>query len=470
MAHIPTPTSSSPPSADGLYRVGTLTYTKAALLNVLFWMLLGDFCLQIMEQLPVALVPLQLRWAEAPDALIGFLAASLPAFLGILLNPFVGVQSDRHRGRLGRRRPFLLWATPVVVLALVGLGCAAPASTALAEWVGATSAPALKIGWIAACMVVFVVGNTYIMQVYQFLFVDVIPSQVMGKFVGCYRAVGALGAFVFHRYLFGQAEERVTEIYVFSGLLYAVSFFLLVWFVKEGEYPAPPPKARGGLAQAKSYFRECYSHSLYWKTYSLSLFFWGACAPLWTFLVFFGTAPGKSVTGYAPTLGLSLEEFGHVRGWASLITVPVFFLVGPLVDRFHPLRVAMVGLLLSALSFFACYAFVKDGGSLLFWFNASMIAQAIYMGSYLAILPRLLPRAKYGQFFTANQMVGFCGNVFAPVICGWIIQQVADYRFVFIWSGVCTTMSFIMCVLLYRQWKQMGGEQGYQPPETAATA
>jgi Na+/melibiose symporter-like transporter len=465
MAPLPTTNETA---GEGVYQVGTLTYTKAALFNVLFWMLLGDFCLQIMEQLPVALVPLQLRWAEAPDALIGFLAASLPAFLGILLNPFIGVQSDRHRGKYGRRRPFLLAATPVVVLALFGLGISAPASSALAGWLGSASVHSVKIGWIAACMVVFVVGNTYIMQVYQFLFVDVIPSRVMGKFVGCYRAIGALGAFVFHRYLFGAAAERVTEIYVFSALLYAASFFLLVWFVKEGEYPEPPPRAKGGLLQAKSYFKDCFGHSVYWKTYSLSLFFWGACAPLWTFLVFFGTKPGDSVVGYAATLNLSLEEFGHIRGWASLITVPVFFLVGPLVDRFHPLRVAMLGLLLSGITFFACYLFIKDGDSLLFWFNTNMIAQAIYMGSYLAILPRLLPRAKYGQFFTANQIVGFCGNVFAPVMCGWLIQQVQDYRFVFIWSGSCTLMSFSMCVLLYRQWKRMGGESGYQPPEAVA--
>ena len=87
------------------YRVGTLVYTSRALLIVMFWMLLGDLCLQIMEQLPTSLVPLQLRWATASDTLIGFVSGSLPAVLGILLNPIVGVQSDRHRGRLGRRRP-----------------------------------------------------------------------------------------------------------------------------------------------------------------------------------------------------------------------------------------------------------------------------------------------------------------------------------------------------------------------------
>ena len=50
-----------------LYRVGSLVYGPRALMTVMFWMLLGDLCLQIMEQLPTSLVPLQLRWAQASE-------------------------------------------------------------------------------------------------------------------------------------------------------------------------------------------------------------------------------------------------------------------------------------------------------------------------------------------------------------------------------------------------------------------
>ena len=182
-----------------IYKVGTLIYTPAALLTVMFWMLLGDLCLQIMEQLPTSLVPLQLRWATASDTLIGFIAGSLPAVLGILLNPVIGIQSDRHRGKLGRRRPFLLASTPLVIVALLGLGLATPIAEILGKWTGAQSLAALKIGWLGGCMAVFVVANTYIMQVYQFLFVDVIPKEVMGRFVGCYRAALDLSGVFWHQ-------------------------------------------------------------------------------------------------------------------------------------------------------------------------------------------------------------------------------------------------------------------------------
>lgn len=456
------PQELQPKAGVKTYKVGTLVYTSRALITVMFWMLLGDLCLQIMEQLPTSLVPLQLRWASASDTLIGFITGSLPAVLGILLNPVIGVQSDRHRGRFGRRRPFLLGATPLVVVALIGLGFAKPVSGFLSGAFGAESPAAVEIGWIGGCMVVFVVANTYIMQVYQFLFVDVIPAEVMGKFVGCYRAVGALGAFVFHRYMFGQAETQTAWIYVISAGLYAVSFLLMIWKVKEGDYPEPPPK-ESFVKTTKAYFTECFSRSFYLKTYSLAFCFWSAIVPLWTFLVFFGTKPGQDM-GYAPTLGLSLDAFGQARGWCSLVQVPVFFLVGPLVDRFHPLRVGMVGMLLSSATFFANFFFVHSEGSFTFWLIVNFIAQAIYMGAYLAILPRLLPRSKYGQFFTANQIFGFAGVALAPVLCGALLETTKDYRFIYVWCGTCTLAGFAMCALLYRHWMRLGGDAAYRPP------
>ena len=87
------------------YKIGTLTYTRSALLTVLFWMLWADLCLQIMENLP-NIIPLQLKWLGASDKLIGIVKDSLQATLTLLCVPFIGMQSDRHRSSMGRRRPF----------------------------------------------------------------------------------------------------------------------------------------------------------------------------------------------------------------------------------------------------------------------------------------------------------------------------------------------------------------------------
>ena len=458
---------SAPSQNPAKFTVGTLHYTRAGLLRVVFWMLVADFALQLMQQLPIALVPLQMRWVSASDALIGFLTGSLPAFLGMFLNPFVGVQSDRHRGPLGRRRPFLLWATPGIVFSFFGLGFAKPVAEWFAETWQLASVPAFTIGWIAGCMLVFVVANTYILQVYQFLFVDVIPLPVMGKFIGFYRAIGALGTFAFHYFLFGMAETHMTTIYVVSALLFASTFILLVWQVPEGDYSPPPEKTEGRIwRHAASYFRECFGHVFFWKVYAMSFFFWSALVPLWAFVVFFGTKPGGGLEGYAPTIELNLQEFGKIRGWGSLLSVPVFFAVGPLIDKFHPLRVCMVGLVVTTLAFLGCFAFAHSPLSFTIWWLVLMCAVAVYMGGVGALFPRLMDRAKYGQFASANQIFGFSGVVMAPVLCGWTIAALRDYRYVFLWCACCSVLCGVACVLVFLHWKKLGGDKDFTPIET----
>lgn len=455
------------------YTVGTLSYTRAMLLNVMFWMLWGDFCLMIMESLLPNVVPLQLRWEGTRDSLIGLIANSLPAVIGIMMNPFVGMQSDRHRSPLGRRRPFLLWSTGPVVVSLLLLGAAKPAGELLHRFLlplfgqGITTA-GCTIVWIAIATIVFVVFNTYVMQVYQFLFADVIPKEVMGKFVGCYRAIGAFGSFAFNRWILGWVEGHTIHVYALAALLYASAFCLLVWRVKEGEYPPPPPKQKGGLlGLLRAYCRECYGHRFYLNIYLIPFFFWASIVPFQTFVIFFATKAGQP--GYADTLGLTLAQFGAVKGWTFIVQIPIFFLVGPFVDRFHPLRVIMLGALLTGLSFFGCYFFVHSENSLLICYILNQAASAVYLGAYLALFPRLFPGAKYGQFFSANQIFGFLGVVLAPVLCGWFLESVRDYRYIFAWCGICVLLSFAASVMLFRHWKKLGGDLDYTPPgETPA--
>lgn len=463
----------TPPLSPKVYRVGTLTYTKNALLQVMFWMLWGDFFYQLMESMPM-IVPLQLRWEGASDTLIGLLA-SPTALLAFCLYPMIGMQSDNHRGLLGRRRPFLAWCTPPAVLSLMLLGAAKPAGAVVyrvLHGLGLSSGLTLAgctIAWIALCSISFVIFNAYITQVYQYLFVDVIPQEVMGKFIGLYRVVGALGSIAFNRWVLGHAQIHTFQVYVDISLLYAAAFYLIVWRVKEGDYPPPPPKPPGRRlgATIKRYVKECYSHPFYLNFYSLSFFFWGSLVPL-SFIVFFATEAGRP--GYAPTLGLSLAEFGRVKGWTFLIQIPVFFAAGPLCDRFHPIRVGLVGLFLISVSYFSCYWFVQGATSLLICWSLNQGALAIFLGAGAALTPRMLPRDRYGQYFSANQTFGYVSLIIGPPICGLLLGHLRDYRYVFIFCGLCTTATFVALIALYVQWKRLGGDKGFTPPIVGATA
>jgi hypothetical protein len=285
----------------------------------------------------------------------------------------------------------------------------------------------------------------------------------MGKFSGLYRAIGALGSLAFNRWALGYAEAYTFHLFLLVGLLFAGTFTVIIWNVKEGEYPPPPPPAPGGrLGAIKEYFQTCFRHPFYLNFFSVTFFFWASLVPL-GFVIFFGTQAGKP--GYAPTIGLSLQEFGEVRGWTFVVQMAVFFFVGIFADRYHPLRVAAVGMLLTALSYFCCFWFVTDKHTLLLWFSVNQGATAIYLAAAMAMAPRLLPRERYGQFVSANLMLGMVGMIFAPPLIGWLLQRIGDYRYVFLFCGVLTALALVALLTLLAQWKKLGGDLNFTPPD-----
>ena len=117
------PVVASPGAAPKQWRVGTLTYTAGGLVVLFCWLLWGDFAWQLKERSVWPVVQIMLRKFAASDFLTGLFLLSLPAAVGVLLGPVVGYHSDRHRGRWGRRIPYLAWATPFVGLFMVLIGC-----------------------------------------------------------------------------------------------------------------------------------------------------------------------------------------------------------------------------------------------------------------------------------------------------------------------------------------------------------
>lgn len=448
------------------FKVGSLTYTRTALITVLFWMLWADLCLQLMEQLP-SIIPLQLKWMGASDAMIGFIKDSLQAVLTVCFVPVIGMQSDRHRGPMGRRRPFLLWCTLPVCVFLVLLGFVEPLARGLhgvlSPVMGGLTVATIGIALIGIFAGGFFFFNNYIIQVYQYLVADVVPREVMGSFVGLYRAVGAVAAFVFNRWIFGHIETNIAAVYIGCSLLYAAAFMLLVWRVREGDYPPPDASVErvGPVTFVRRYARECFTHSFYLKVFSIAFFYWAAWVPFTTFVVFFAT---KNAPGYADSLGVSVDAFGKIKGWTFLPQVLIFACSGPLIDRFHPLRVLLVGIVGVTITFMAGFFVVHSPNQFLIWWLVNQVTLAVFQLAYLAMFPVLFPREKYGQYFSANQLFFSVGLVFAPFLCGQLMDLLKDYRYLFVWSGSCTALAAYFAFGVFRHWKRLGGDVGYVAP------
>jgi len=443
-----------------VYCVGTLEYTKWGLVSVFFWMLWGDFCLSLMELVIPKLLPLTLKDMGASNKTIGLLVGTIPAGMNVVITPIVSYRSDLYRSSLGRRIPFLLWPTPFITLFLITTGYA----DVIGHWLnthflshfGTFSPAAIVIATIAVSSVLFQYFNLYVTSVYYYLFNDVIPEQFMGRFYALFRLVGSAAGFIFNRYIFGWADTHRAEIYTYLGLIYLVGFMTMCWRVKEGKYPPPPPaEERKGLRKnIQIYFRECFTLRYYiWFYLSYALYAMSSVC-LGTFGVFFAQK----------NLGMSLDAFGKVMSWTSVLALVLYMPLGYVSDRIHPLRLQLVGMVMVPMLSLASFFFIHSPDSLLWWTILLSLGQTIYTAANGPLFPALLPAQKFGQFCSAASILSASAMMVASYGGGVFMDWVNDYRYVYIWNAVFATCALFFTTLVYRSWRRYGGPRHYEAP------
>ena len=219
-----------------LYTIGTLSYTKRALIMLFVWMLWGDFCFWMMEALTPTLLPLMLKNHNANNLTIGLLVGSLPSLLNFIINPIVSTSSDRTRSRWGRRIPYLLFSSPFVVFFLILLGW----SDSIGAWIhnlafGPGGSPAKTIIVVIAIFAIaYQVFNLFIASVFYYLFADVVPTQFLGRFMALFRVAGTCAGFVFNLLVLPHADTHLPWIFTIVALVYLVSFLLMCFHVGKG--------------------------------------------------------------------------------------------------------------------------------------------------------------------------------------------------------------------------------------------
>ena len=451
---------------------GPLIYTKMGLLALFFWLLWGDFCFMLMETVVPGFITLRLATLEAPNWLIGFIIAAIPSCLTLFLNPLISVASDRHRGPYGRRIPFLAITAPLVVASMILLGFSEQIGKYLhASFFGAYSEGAVVVAVIAIGMLGFSVFNTFCSTIFYYLFNDVVPREFLGRFMAMFRMVGGLAGFCYNTFILVYVDTHMPEVFVGLGLLFLVAFGLMCWKVKE---PVHPPVAavtkdepETFLVLVRAYFRECFGHRIYWYFFIANAFYamsWpvGAFSPL-----------------LAKSVGVPLATYGYIAGFSTLIAVVLMYPAGLLADKIHPLRM-MIGttILIGASQFMWMYFLFFNPSadtSLIIYIVFSAISvpvAALYGAAEMPMYMRLLPKAKYGQFCSANAMFRSLIIAGAGIASGGLIDIAGAffgnkdyaYRIVPVWLLICFTGSSIFLLLLLKEWKRLGGEKNYTPP------
>jgi MFS family permease len=492
----PQPVLEYEPLRERRWYAGTLTYTFAGLVALFFWLLWGDFALNLKERSVPPTLQLLLKHFNASDLLLGVLVTSLPQAMALVVTPIISYQSDRLRTRWGRRIPFLFATAPLAFLSMVGLAYSPVIGRWLAHSFGAHSEDAAIVASLGVFWGVFELCSIVAaFVVFPGLINDVVPRPVLGRFYGLFRIVSLGAGMVFNWFFMGKVEQYFVPIFLTIGALYGLSFALMCLKVREPQLPpasdakdtaaaeanaAPalgemaatgampaagivdyqipmPPASRTQRiwTAIETYFAESFGIPYYYWFFASFALATMAFTPINSFSIPFCLA-----------LGMSRDTYGKLSTLQFALSLAQAYPVGWLCDRFHPLRITIVSLALYAVLTMLAFVFVRNT----VMFGAAHVLCGTVAGFWLTATaplgPALLPKNRFTQFLSATHICTATGVIVIAAACGRFLDVMHhDYRYMYLWASVLVTASLIVSLVLYRQFMARGGPEGYVAPE-----
>lgn len=457
--------SPAPIASDGdsrHYTTENLAYSKSGLLILSFWLLWGDFAFNFFETVFGRFLPLFLKDLEASNTLIGVMTGSFAGLVNILFLPGISRWSDDLRTSLGRRIPLLYVVTPLTVAAVIGVGF----SPEIGGWLFERVPPGLSagitkagfiLGLISALVASFHFFNMVLVNAYNWLIRDVVPLEVMARFLAWFSMVGTISSALFLCFVFPHLMTHRKEIFLTVGIFYLLAFFLMCWKVKEGKYPPPTPQADrpGVLKTFVVYFHECLQIPLYRNFFLVYLLVTAAlnCA-------------GNFITLFArETLGLDMGGMGHIFAYTAAISLVFYYPLGWLCDRFSPMHVAVGSIIAICLGAILAPILVHSRDGFLAYSIAFSLPCVAWQLSQRASSMKLFPAEKFGQFSSGLNVFGCGALIVGNVLIGALMDMVhSNYRMAFLWTAVISATAIFPMILVIRGWKKHGGYENYVPP------
>lgn len=457
-----TPAPSVPPAPPRTWRVGTLTYSLAGIVMLFTWLLLGDFSYMMRERSAAPVTQLMLKKYEATDLITGIFLLTIPWTIILIVGPAVSYWSDHHRGRWGRRIPFLFVPTPFVTLSMIGLAYSPP----LGRWLHASFGGAPEsvnftiLAVMGVCWTVFEIGVVISNSVFNGLINDVVPRELLGRFYGLFRAVSLGVGILFNYKIIGHAEEHYTIILASIGFVYGAGMTIMCLRVKEGDYPPPPPpppetRRHPVLGALRDYWRDCFLKPYYLLVFVFLGFANLAFVPVNLFSIY-----------AAKSYEMSMETYGRYLVVTFICSFVLAFPLGWLADKLHPLRVALGATALYGVVMLAGFMFMHDAKS----FGWVFLAHGVLSGTFFtgaAALPQMLfPRVKFAQFAAAAGLLAALFNMsLGPVLGAWLDSLGNQYRYTFLAGSGIAFVSIGLGIWLHVRWSALGGRERYVAPE-----
>lgn len=450
----PAPADHTAAPAQKLWRAGTLTYTTGGLIALFAWLLFGDFAWSMRDRSVWPAASWYLDDLKVPRLLFGLLMISFPALISMTLVPVISMKSDRHRGRWGRRIPFLLITTPIAAFGMIGLGV----TPFIAGWVHSHMPEQSEMVVAVVCFAVFWGAFEFATLAGQAIFGglinDVVPKELLGRFYGMFRAISLIDGIIFNLWLTGKIPTHYTLLMVIIGVFYGCAFMWMCFRVKEGGYPPPEPMTTR-RAEVRTYFRECFSNGYYVSVFVMMMAAALAFAPVNTFAV-----------PYARSLGVDMDHYGKALAVTYGVSLTLAYFLGWLADRFHPLRVSIATLTgyLAVTAYGAFFA--TTPAAFLTAFVLHGVLSGCYFTSAASIGQRLFPHQKYAQFASAAGIVMAPANIVLAPLVGMVIDTSGGvYRLTFAGGCVLAALALLAAWRVHGRFMRLGGPKNYEAPE-----
>ncbi|MDD5200890.1 MAG: MFS transporter [Terrimicrobiaceae bacterium] len=440
------PPSPATPEGGKIFTIGTLSYTKGGLLLLFSWLMWNDLCLMLMENVAPTLFPLLLKDHHATNSQIAFFFSTLPGAFTIWINPVVSTWSDRFRSPAGRRRPFLLFATPFCAISLAAIPFMPDLFAylnripAFVHFIGDHSAFVLVL-FLGLCFLAYQVFNSVILAIFTYYFWDVVPQEVLGRFSALTKVVSTIAVFIWNYFLLGLADHHMKEVFVGVAVFFLVAYLVSLWNVKEGEYPPTQKGERTGFfGVIGSYFTDCFKPYYVWFIAANAIFQIGNMSN--TFQIFI----------FRDQLHLDLDTIGKMKAIPTLLVVLVGYPMGALVDRLKPGRVMIASLALYGLANIGAFFFLNGKWSLCFFMGLIAIIVCAFGISQGVFIVEFFPREKLGQFCSANALTYNMTSLLAATFVGVFFDWIQNYRYAFLWSTAFYFLSLPLYVKCYLNW------------------
>jgi maltose/moltooligosaccharide transporter len=382
-------------AGEKIFKVGTLSYNQQELFVLFGWLMWNEFMIILLQD-PIGFGGFLQKDHGASNAQIA-LFVTLGGLMQLWINPVFSVWSDRTRTIWGRRRPFLAIFTPPLALFIAVMPYMPTLEHYLLRYSWAQ--PIIKampmdgsVFMLGCCILAISVFNSIVGTLFSYLYWDVVPQEVLGRWTAMTRMVSAAATFIWQFFFYGLADHHMKALCLGVSIFALVAYLISVWKVKEGGYPPVDERKKGtfGFSSVRAYFVECFSDPFY----------------LWIFGAFTMASINNGTGNYIGfylryNLHLNYESMGMMNAFPGLLPLVLGYFLGSMADRLHPIRVFAPTYLATGLVYVGSFFFVHDQWSYLFWTCLTMVAQFATGITYGALLPTIYPREKFGQFCSA---------------------------------------------------------------------